>query len=162
MVWGALALVEFQCWMASFLISCQQNLEDQDCELCSLISCWFSSKVPAWAWSCSYLFWCKSGTALTVIERLFLPSQSHLSVCARPGCVRGCLRHGGLLLATSIGEKEACERWKSQSRELCLITRNPSNKWSWLKRAGALGRHRLSVQNHYWLLHSGLVLISGK
>lgn len=40
-----------------------------------------------------------------------------------------CLRHGGLLLGTSTGEKEACERRvEKPSTELRLITRNPSNK----------------------------------
>lgn len=85
------------------------------------------------------------------------------SLCARPGCVRVCLRHEGLLLAASTGEKEACERQVERPKHrVTSCNWKPMQQVILTEEGRSTGRHRLSVQNHYWLLHSGLVLITGK
>lgn len=129
--------------------------------LCSLTSCWFLTKGTSLNLILLSLILVQIRSCINSYRGVLfiLPEPS---LCARPNCQCVWNMEGYFFLHPLGRRKLVKNQWKSQSTELCLRTRNQSNKWTCLRRAGAPGKHRLSVQNHYWLLHSGLVLITGK
>lgn len=90
----------------SWMTSCQENLEDQDC--LSLTSCWFLTKGTSLGLILLSLILVQiRGCINSYRVVLFILPEPPLSV---QGPTALCLKHGGLLLPTSTREKEAYER----------------------------------------------------
>lgn len=138
---SAPAPVEFSAeWVHSWMTSCQENLEDQDCQ--SLTSCWFLTKDTSLGLILLSLILVQIRSCINSLQRgPFYPPWA-ISLCARPDCQCIWSMESYFFLHPLGRRKLVKDQWKSQSTELCLRTRNQSNKWTSLRSAGAPGKQR--------------------